>query len=197
MKYIALDTETTGLDPSSHELLSFGAVVMIDDIVVERFVVRIKPEAIERASREALEVNGYTPRKWRDAHPMNEGADLIRDFFARHDEGVLVAHNIRFDFDFIRALSVKVYGSDDAIRVRYPYIDTRDISRAVLAPYGLQSMSLDNICKFLGWRRRNAHTALSDCEDCIRLVRAICPPSPRFILRLNIMNTIRNLKDVL
>ena len=64
MKYIVIDTETTGLDPKRHELLSLGAIVMIDGIVTERIEVKIKPRNIDQADQEALRVNGYTPYRW-------------------------------------------------------------------------------------------------------------------------------------
>ena len=60
MKYVVIDTETTGLDHEVHELLSLGAMVMIDGVITETLEVKIRPRKIELADAKALSVNGYT-----------------------------------------------------------------------------------------------------------------------------------------
>ena len=70
IKYLIIDTETTGLDASKHEMLAFGAVVVVDGRIVETLELKIKPARIENADKKALEVNGYTERAWRDATPI-------------------------------------------------------------------------------------------------------------------------------
>lgn len=193
MKYIVIDTETTGLDKLEHEMISLGAIVMIDNVITERFSVKVRPRRLDKADPRAMKVNGYSEYKWRNAIDHSLAASLIHAFFLKHQDGCLVGHNVQFDIGFIESFCSEFQHS---IIFPTPYIDTRDICRAILAPFGLSSMSLDNICLFLGWERRNAHTALSDCEDCIKIVRNLCPPSPRFILRLHTMRLIREIKGI-
>ena len=196
-KYIVIDTETTGLDPKRHEMLSLGAIVMIDGVITETMDIKIRAD-ISRADSKALEVNGYSERKWKYAVSSFRGFCLIRDFFYRHQDGVLVGHNVQFDIKFLRALSARWQSDDNGlILMPYPYIDTMDLARAALVPYGLQSVSLDNICEFLGWKRRAAHTALSDCEDCIRLLRSLCPASIRFTVALRARLKIKEFRGLL
>lgn len=196
-KYIVIDTETTGLDPSKHEMLSLGAIVMIDGVITETMDIKIRAD-ISKADSKALEVNGYSERRWKYAVSSFRGFCLIRDFFYRHQDGVLVGHNVQFDIKFLRALSARWQSDDNGlILMPYPYIDTMDLARSALVPYGLQSVSLDNICEFLGWRRRAAHTALSDCEDCIRLLRALCPASIRFTVALRARLKIKEFRGLL
>ena len=194
IKYLIIDTETTGLDASKHEMLAFGAVVVVDGRIVETLELKIKPARIENADKKALEVNGYTERAWRDAVTKRDAAEILKYFLITHRDATSVGHNLQFDIKFIKAFSAE---QNVELRVPWPYIDTRDLCRAVLAPFGLQSMSLDSICEFLGWRRKNAHTALSDCEDCAKLIINLCPPSPRFLLRLKAMQLIRNMGSLL
>lgn len=204
-KYVVIDTETTGLDYKQNEVIAFGGIVLIDGVVTDTLEVYCHPERPERCSPRALEVNGYskTAREWRNAVRREDAILQIIYFLRSHLDGTLVGHNVQFDIQFLtrfaEAESRKRNIADDALTIAFPkpYLDTRDIARATLAPYGLESMSLDSICYFLGWRRRKAHSALSDCEDCIRLLRALVPPSPSFLLRLKVMKTIRNLKGVL
>lgn len=193
-KYIVIDTETTGLDPKEHEMLSLGAIVMIDNVITERFQIKIRAD-ITKADPEALRINKYSDRKWKYAVSSHRGFCLIRDFFYRHQDGILVGHNVQFDIKFLRALSARWQSDDNGlILIPYPYIDTMDLARSALVPYGLRSVSLDNICEFLGWKRRAAHTALSDCEDCIRLLRALCPASIRFTMGLRAKLKIRQFR---
>lgn len=200
-KYVVIDTETTGLDYYKHEVIAFGGIVMIDGVITERFEVYCHPEA--KADPKALEVNGYSSksRLWRNAVSREAAIVTITYFLRSHLDGILVGHNVNFDIQFLKAFAEKESkrNKTEPIEIVFPmpYLDTRDIARATLAPYGLDSMSLDNICLFLGWKRRRAHTALSDCEDCIRLLRALVPPSPAFLLRLKTLKTIRAIKGLL
>jgi len=193
MKYVIIDTETTGLDKYKHELIAFGALIMIDGIITETIELKIKPTNMDVADPKALEVNGFTERRWRNATNPDYAVSLIKAFFIRHMDGTLVGHNVQFDIGFIQVFAEK-YKIE--IPFSYPYMDTRDICRTTLPYFGAKSMSLDNICRFLGWERRRAHSALSDCEDCAKIIRNLCPPDPKFLLRLYLMKSIRQVKGL-
>ena len=194
MKLLIIDTETTGLDPEVHEIIEFGAIVIIDGVIVEKIECKIQPKSLDRADRKAMDINGYSEYKWRTAISQESAARLIWAFLARNRDAISVGHNLHFDRKFLEA-----FGRESGIEIKLssPYLDTRDICRATLAPYGLESMRLDDICKFLGWTRRNAHSALSDCEDCARIIANMVPPSKKFMLRLEIQKQIRRIKSVL
>ena len=194
MKYIVIDTETTGLDADQHEMIEFGAIVMINEIITEKLDIKIQPRSLDRAAPEAMRVNGYSEYRWRNALSQDLAAKMIWQFLERHRDGVTVGHNLHFDRKFIEAFGR--YNNLE-LNLSSPYLDTRDICRSVLAPYGLESMRLDDICEFLGWKRRRAHTALSDCEDCIRVLRSMCPPKIKFIARLELQQQIRRIRGLL
>lgn len=193
MKYVVIDTETTGLDHEVHELLSLGAMVMIDGVITETLEVKIRPRKIELADAKALEVNGYSEYRWRNALDPDLACNLIRAFFLQHRDGTIVGHNVKFDIGFLKSFCSE-FGYD--LYIPFGYVDTRDVCRATLPHFGAQSLSLDNICSFLGWKRRKAHTALSDCEDCIKILRCLCPPSPKFLLRLYTRKAINDLRGL-
>jgi DNA polymerase-3 subunit alpha (Gram-positive type) len=193
-KYIIIDTETTGLDHEIHEMIAFGAIVMIDHVIVDSIEIKWHPVRPEQASEEAFKVNGYSKYAWRDSVGVDRAASLIDLFLTRHKDGISVGHNLYFDRRFIEA-----FGHEHEIKLKLssPYLDTRDLCRAVLAPYGLHSMRLDDICEFLGWKRRRAHSALSDCEDCAKIIKCMAPPSQRFIARLKLQQMIRKIRGLL
>ena len=191
IKYVVIDTETTGLDSEIHEMIAFGAIVMIGHDVVEKFEVKWHPLRPEKASNEAMRVNGYSDYTWRDSVGVDRAASLIDLFLTRHKDGISVGHNLYFDRRFIEAFGME---HNVKLKISSPYLDTRDLCRAVLAPYGLHSMRLDDICEFLGWKRRKAHSALSDCEDCVKLIQKMSPPSKRFILQLEAQRLFRAMR---
>ena len=186
IKYVVIDTETTGLDSEIHEMIAFGAIVMIGHDVVEKFE--------EKASHEAMRINGYSDYTWRDSVGVDRAASLIDLFLTRHKDGISVGHNLYFDRRFIEAFGME---HNVKLKISSPYLDTRDLCRAVLAPYGLHSMRLDDICEFLGWKRRKAHSALSDCEDCVKIIQKMSPPSKRFILQLEAQKLLRTMRGKL
>ncbi len=102
MKYLIIDTETTGLDADRHELIGFGAIVLYNLQIIESYEIWVLPENIERADSKALEVNGYDPEKWRNrAVSQSKGAERIGFFMSRHVDGCLVGHNVQFDIIFL------------------------------------------------------------------------------------------------
>lgn len=101
---IAVDIETTGLDPKESSILSLGAVDTENPSSQFYDECRIWDGA--DVSDEALAVNGFTREEITDANKKSE-AELIRDFVAwamdRPGNHTLLAQNVAFDSGFIRA----------------------------------------------------------------------------------------------
>lgn len=193
-KYIIIDTETTGLDVMKHELLSIAAITYVDGQIVETLELKIKPEHIESADPDALKVNGYSIYEWRHALSSRMAfMEVWRPFILKNKDAIFVAHNMQFDRKFIHHWVSKHTEEPDCFFIPNKYIDTRDLARVILAPMGCQSMSLDNICEFLGWERRQAHTALSDCEDCLKLLQNFSPPKISSILKIKARLKIKSM----
>jgi DNA polymerase III epsilon subunit-like protein len=100
MRFVFVDTETTGLDHTKHEMLEIAIVVIENGerTTIER---KIKPTRIETAQPRALEVNGYSEEEWEEAEEWNkemslEFRDLIRG-------AMIIGHNPMFDLRFIEA----------------------------------------------------------------------------------------------
>ena len=100
MRYIILDTETTGLDPSQgHKLVEVGAVEMIDrQLTGNHFHHYINPQ---RDSDEgALGVHGLTTEFLRDKPLFKSIAQDLLNFI---DGATVLIHNASFDTKFINA----------------------------------------------------------------------------------------------
>ena len=170
-----IDTETTGLDSSIHEVIEVAVITEHPDGRRERFHTYIKPQNIETAHPKALEINGYAedPSKWDNAPHMEQVGEQI----ARAIKGcILVGHNVGFDIQMLQANMDRA-----GLKFRLPYhkVDTVTLAYEHLVPCGLESLSMDKIRKFLGWSMDNAHTAMKDAEDARRLYR-LCSRSGKF-----------------
>ncbi len=100
--FIALDTETGGLDASTCALLSIAAVPSWE---APPFSIHILP--VGRITAKAAAVNGYTPEEWarRGAVPLKVAAfEFQRWLFSLDSRRFdLAAHNAGFDALFILA----------------------------------------------------------------------------------------------
>lgn len=163
---IWIDTETTGLDPSKHEMLEVAVVtetVLTDGSgsIINGWCAKIAPERIEAADAKALEVNGYTPEKWKDARPFSEVADELAKLLA--SGSILCGHNVGFDIGFIEAAFARI-----GRKVRLPYhkLDTVTVAYAAWNATGTgPGLSLDKLRKHLAMATEGSHSALKDAED--------------------------------
>lgn len=172
-----IDTETTGLNASSHEIIEIAVVFDLEtatrfqiphltvdtELGVAYYTTRIRPLRIEDAEPIALKVNGYTPEAWEGAPTFTEIAPILQVLLK---DTIPVAHNASFDMDFIQE-SFKRIGS--TFRCDYHKIDTVTLAWACLVPKGLEKLSLDTIRTFLGWPKDGGHRALQDALDARKL----------------------------
>lgn len=103
--FIALDTETGGLDSAECALLSIAAVPSWD---APPFSVHILP--VGRIDAKAAEVNGYTPELWAERGaitPKNALFEFLIWLESRrleHKHFEMAAHNAGFDLLFMSAI---------------------------------------------------------------------------------------------
>lgn len=157
-----IDVETTGTDPSKHEIIELGCMIakMNDDgtfSMVEEFDVKVQPQHIETAEPEALRINGYNEAEWMFAHTLSEALDLLTK--KAGEDATMIAHNITFDYSFI----VNAYGS---LGLRDPFFHKYDTLTMAMLRFKdepeVQRLSLRALCERFGIKNENAHTALAD-----------------------------------
>lgn len=100
---IALDVETTGLDPKTCSIVSLGAVDT--DEPENQFYDECGAWDGAHLSDEALAIHGFTREELTSGSRKSE-ADLIKGFVAwatdRPQNRTLIAQNVSFDHDFVR-----------------------------------------------------------------------------------------------
>lgn len=157
MREIALDTETTGLDPySGHRIVEIGCVEMVGRIRTgNHYHVYLNPE--RDMPEEAERIHGLSEAFLKDKPLFRAAADSFLEFIA---DAPLVIHNARFDMKFINA---------ELERLGYPVIPMERATDTVLIArqkFPGQPASLDALCKRfnIDLSARAKHGALLDAE---------------------------------
>jgi len=122
---IFLDTETSGLDPQKHVILeiAFKLVDMVRGKIIGSYqsIADVSPEEWQRASPEALKVNGF---KWEDVvgqKPLKEiGSEIKREFEnykIDKENACYFCQNPTFD----RAFFTHIFSEEEQCKNQWPY----------------------------------------------------------------------------
>ena len=162
MRQIALDTESTGLDPEQgHRVIEIGAIELLDRrFSGRRFHRYLQPDrAIDSG---ALEVHGITEADLKDQPRFG---DVASEFLRFVDGAELLIHNADFDIAFLDNELNLLSDSLGQRRMRdtCSVVDTLALARRM---HPGQRNSLDALCKRyrVDNSRRNLHSALLDAE---------------------------------
>ena len=153
---IVLDTETTGLDPTSGDrIVEIGCIELVNHIPTGRHHhVYVNPE--RSMPEEAFRVHGLSDSFLADKPKFAEVADAFLDFIGT---GTLVIHNAGFDIGFLNA---------ELARIGRPSLSNAVVDTVMLARqvHPGARVSLDALCKHYGIdnSRRTLHGALLDSE---------------------------------
>lgn len=161
MRYVILDTETTGLSPAQqHRVIEIGAIEMVDRrLTGKTFHHYINPKRNIDAGAQA--VHGITEAFLADKPTFEAIAPGLIDFIK---DATLIIHNAPFDVGFLDhelgLYQKKGPRLDDLVA---DVIDTLTMARKM---YPGQKCSLDALCKRLAIdnSRRQLHGALLDSE---------------------------------
>lgn len=174
-KLLLIDTETGGLDPRIHSILSFAAVV-IHDGAIEAFMYTLVNEGPSIISEDAaLKVNGLTLEKIRaeGAGPL-EAVNTLEHMLSQNDmrRGIIFAgHNVAFDIGFMKRL-YGLAGKQDVFEKRFSHRSLCTQSAALLLmhagrinPAG-NSVSLQSLVDMwaIPLDREAGHDALNDAR---------------------------------
>ena len=159
--FVAFDFETTGLYAGSDRITEFGAVKFRGGEILGEFGTLVNPGIA--IPEDAVRVSGITDSMVVDK-PRVE--DVLDDFLAFIGDSVLIAHNASFDMGFLRSALAGSNRGD----VTNLVIDTQQLAKR--AYKGLKSYSLQNLCTHLGFEKNNAHRAVDDSIQCMRLFQA-------------------------
>lgn len=169
---VFIDIETTGLDPTKHEIIELAACRQANDFSKTPCWVehKIYPEHIHTAEDKALEVNQYRADVWQErAVPLKRALDDLV-FLCGDSQVTFVMHNPCFDWGFLRPALARF---NLHVSMDYHLIDTASIHWPLVMTKLLESVSLENCCNYWNVSNRGAHSARRDVERTIAIYQAM------------------------
>ena len=151
-EFVVFDLETTGLNPVQNEIIEIGAVKIKNGEVVDDFSSLVKPE--QNISGKITEITGIDNNMVKDAPSFEK---VFTSFIEFIDGCPLVAHNMDFDYSFIRK-PLSEYKNNSEITL----IDTLTLARAVLPE--LKNHKLATLVNYYDISLDNHHRALDDSK---------------------------------
>ena len=159
--YIALDLETTGLEPKQEKITEIAAVKVVDGTITGRFVTLVNP---------GRSLGAHITRLTGITDEMLAGAPRIEDVIEQAVEfcdGLpLLGHNIRFDYSFLKHAAV-----NSRLEFEKEGIDTLGLCRAFMP--GDTKRNLSCACSYYHIPQSTAHRAQADAEAAHMLYQAM------------------------
>lgn len=159
--YAVVDIETTGGSARTHAITEIAIIRIEEGKEVDRFQTLINPGRL--IPRNITTITGITDEMVADAPSFNEVAKEVFDLLSN---AVFVAHNVSFDYGFVRQHLLKSGYKWQAKR-----LCTVRLSRKLIP--GLYSYSLGKIAQQLGHHINGRHRAMGDCDFTAKLFKIL------------------------
>jgi DNA polymerase-3 subunit epsilon/ATP-dependent DNA helicase DinG len=154
---VALDLETTGLEPERDAIIEIGAIKFKGDRVDDEFTTLVNPG--RRLPQFITQLTGITDAMLVNAPPVGAVLPQLETFVGEHP---VIGHNVKFDLGFVNARRVLRYNEA---------LDTLDLA-SVLLPTASR-YNLGALAKELGIVLPATHRALDDCKVTVEVYRAL------------------------
>lgn len=155
IRFVVLDTETTGFNYDKDRMLCIGAIAIKSNkiMVADSFEVFIKQDVF---NKETVKIHGI--RRNGQEIKVSEKEALIQ-FLAYLDDAVIVAHHTNFDITMInRGLERLQIGP-----LISKQLDTNYIYKKMACPSDFTKIySLDELCELYSIKMHDRHTAAGD-----------------------------------
>jgi DNA polymerase-3 subunit epsilon len=160
-RYAIVDLETTGGRANRDRITEIAIVVYEDGQIVDRFETLVNPETTIPYG--ITELTGITQEMVEEAPRFYEVARQVVEITT---DAVFVAHNVRFDYSFLR---------EEFKRLGFTFsrktLCTVRLSRKTFP--GLRSYSLGNLITHFGIRVNDRHRAMADASATTELFQMI------------------------
>ena len=177
MLYAIVDIETTGSYAANNGIIEISIQVFDGENVVEQFETLINPD--QNIPRYIQAFTGINNDMVQDAPRFEE---VARDVYHLLQDKVFVAHNVNFDYSFIKN-HLQFYG----YTLNSRKLCTVRLSRQIFP--GLPSYSLGNLCHSLGIEVLNRHRAGGDAEATVTLFKLLLKNDTREAIATSLKRT--------
>lgn len=159
--YIAVDLETTGLDPKRDKIIEIGAIRIENGMEMAQYHTMVNPR--RQLKEQTTGLTGIAGEMVENAPDIGDIIGEVLDFCG---ELPLLGHNILFDYSFLKRAAVNHH-----MEFEREGIDTLKLCRQFMPEE--ERKNLASACAFYGIEQESAHRALGDAMDAHRLYRKL------------------------
>ncbi len=155
IRFVCLDTETTGFDYDNDRMLCIGAVAIKNNkiLVSDSFEVFIKQEVF---NKETVKIHGIR-RNGNETKVTEEEA--LKQFLEYLDDAVIIAHHTKFDITMINEGLKRLKVGP----IKSKQLDTNFIHKKISTEDWFKKLhSLDELCETYNVKMHDRHTASGD-----------------------------------
>lgn len=165
-RYIAFDSETTGLNPKENRIIELGAVLFENGKAVKKFntLVNAKVEVSSFIS----ELTGINNKMLENEPNEQVAYKMLKEFLDTALEGdiIICGHNARFDMSFLQETFNRLN-----LTGKIRYVDTLALSRKYIK--GLPNYKQGTVANYLNIKIAKAHRAFDDAYVCGQILSHI------------------------
>lgn len=159
--YIALDLETTGLNPKYARILEVGAVKIKDGKIIDTYDKIVNAKTY--LSNQIVSLTGITQEMMEGGEEIEK---VIADLLDFCKDEVILGHNISFDYSF-----VKKAATNQKMTFEKEAIDTLKLARRFLPE--LEKRSLEYLCEYYKIKQEKKHRAYHDALSASELYQVL------------------------
>lgn len=157
--FVVVDVETTGQNAYNGRITEIGMVKVIDGEIVDEYSTLINPEQF--IPPYITFITGITNEMVSTAPTFYDVHNKIKSFLG---DNVFVAHNVSFDFFFVKESFLRV-GEEE---IKNDTLCTVRLARRILPT--TKSKSLDSLIKYYNIPVNNRHRALDDAKATAKIL---------------------------
>jgi DNA polymerase III subunit epsilon len=166
-KILFIDTETGGLNPIQHSLLSLALVVWQDMKIMDSIEILINDGKLN-ATEEALKINKidlsvHKKNSLKPERAINKIQTFIEKNFPSKEKITLAGHNVNFDVNFLRFF-LQENKEDFSKYFSHRFVDTSSILYYLYLSKKIKykALSSNDAFQLFGIKVNDRHTALGD-----------------------------------
>lgn len=152
-QYIAVDLETTGLDPKRDRIIEIGAIRVENGQKTVSFHTMVNPR--RSLEERIVQLTGISDEMVENAPDIG---DKIGEFLDFCGQLPLLGHHVIFDYSFLKRAAV-----NQGLEFERTGLDTLQLCRRFMPQE--EKKNLEAACRFFEIQRQGAHRALGDAED--------------------------------
>ncbi|MDR0923584.1 MAG: 3'-5' exonuclease [Hungatella sp.] len=150
--YVAVDLETTGLDPKQDKIIEIGAVKVVEGQVTESYETFVNP--YRKLEFRVVMLTGITDRQLETSPGIGE---VIGGFLDFAGDLPVLGHHVIFDYSFLKRAAI-----NEGFGFERQGIDTLKLARRFMPPD--EKKNLTAACGYFGIVQTLSHRALADAK---------------------------------